>query len=226
MNTISFLELKNKFALESDKTPNKKYLIENEIEEINSFLRYIRTPKAKFKLHKPIYRQVNNHIFQIEISHFDKLLFIEAFHSYLMTGEFELVKHFHDTEETYEHKKQIVNQAFEFKNYFLWLKELLIEPKQVKSNSSSIGLKEKLLALNYLGLDLSQYENNKASKVLSQILGHSEENVRKYLSYLNGGKNEVRTARTLENTLKLFKVKGFEEISSNIEADLEKTLQR
>lgn len=225
MTVIYFQELKRKFSDQLKKTENTLYLIDNEISSINTYLSYSPKP-YQFKHRNLVQTPTYNSIFNLEVPRLLKLKFIESFHSYLRTGDYELIRYFHDTDESYRANEKVVLQAKEFSKYFLWLKELQRKPSQLEKPDSKLGLKEKLVALHYLGLDLSNYENNKSSKILSQILGHSEENVRKYLSYLNGGKNEVRNERTLKNTLKLFNVKGFEEISSSIEADIEKTLQK
>ena len=87
---------------------------------------------------------------------------------------------------------------------------------------SDLTHKQKMLALHYLGLDLSQYDNTKSAKILSLILDLDEGNTRKYLSYVAAGKNEVRTKSNFKKLNEVFKHQGLDDIAFTIKNDLDK----
>ncbi len=220
MNLTTLSELKKAFNSALQNSPDKQFLIENELREINNLLNYVPVPRTKKRLFESAYRRPKGTgIFYIEIA--PGGLFCEAFNSILRTGEFKIEKSFHEPIEAFEIRQQNVKQAFEFAEYYKWLNSLKSSPQKLPKRSS-LDHKEKLLALHYLGLDLSKFDNKKTAKILSEIIGHSEENTRKYLSYLAAGKNDVRTPKTLKNTLNLFESQGFVEICNTIKTDLEK----
>ncbi len=220
MNITTFSELKKAFNSALENSPDKQFLIDNELREINNFINYVPIPKVQKRLYVKYYpAQKGTGIFNIEVS--PGRSFNEAFNSILRTGDFQIEKSFHEPTEAFEIRQNIVKQAYEFAEYYKWLNSLKNSPQKLPKKSS-LDHKEKLLALHYLGLDLSKFDNKKTAKILSEIIGHSEENTRKYLSYLAAGKNDVRTPKTLKNTLNLFESQGFDEISNTIKTDLEK----
>jgi len=222
MNLTTLSELQNNFKLALKNASSTKYLIENELKEINNFLNY--DPLEKYNnrgLRKFLIKPESQRIFKIPIQNYQRTLFTEAFNNYMINGKFDIPKYEGITDDQFNDNQSVVKQAFEFSNYYKWLTSLKETPeKSIKK--SSLDHKEKLLALHYLGLDLSKFDNKKSAKILSEILGHSEENTRKYLSYLTAGKNNVRTEKTLKNTFNLFKNSGLEEISNSIKQDLDK----
>lgn len=222
MNFISLSEFKNSFSSALEEETDKNFLIENELREVNNYVSYVPVPKTQKRLYIKYYSvQKGTGVFDINIHQAQRKEFTEAFNTILRTGEFKVKKNFHEPTEAFKIRQQIVKQAFEFAEYYKWLNELKTTPQKLPKKSS-LDHKEKLLALHYLGLDLSKFDNKKSAKILSEIIGHSEENTRKYLSYLAAGKNDVRTPKTLKNTLNLFASQGFDEISNTIKADLEK----
>ena len=221
MSLTTLSELKKSFNSALENTSDKQFLIENELREINNFINYVPIPKPKKGLIVRYYqRPKGTGIFDLDIT--PGGLFTEAFNSILRTGDYEMrEKSFHEPIEAFKTRQEIVKQASEFAEYYMWLNALKNSPQKL-SKKSSLDHKEKLLALHYLGLNLNKFDNKKTAKILSEIIGNSEENTRKYLSYLAAGKNDVRTPKTLKNTLNLFESQGFEEISNTIKRDLEK----
>ncbi|SDK79361.1 hypothetical protein SAMN04488034_101489 [Salinimicrobium catena] len=220
LTTLSDLKKSFKSALE--KSSEKQYLIENELREINNFVTNLPIPRAKRNIFSKYYSiPKGTAIFDLDIPFEFRRTFAEAFNKIIITGELEEVKLHSESDQAFLFRKQISQQALEFVKYYKWLNELKNKP-QTLPKKSSLDHKEKLLALHYLGLDLSKFDNKKTSKILSEIIGHSEENTRKYLSYLTAGKNNVRTPKTLKITLNLFESQGFDEISNTIKSDLEK----
>jgi len=117
---------------------------------------------------------------------------------------------------------QAHTQGFEFAKYTLWLKRDMKNDGLNKKKKTPLSHKQKMLALHYLGLDLSKYDNTKSAKILSQILDLSEENTRKYISYLSAGKNNVRTKSNLEKLSQLFEQQNFIDVSNQINSDIKK----
>lgn len=222
MNIKPLSQLKQNFNSELETTTDKNLLIENELREINNFINYTPIPKSGKGVFMKYYPPPKSTgVFNINISQYQRAQFTLAFNNYVSLGENDIQKNYHEPEEAYIIRKNVSDQAKEFFNYYQWLISLKEKPKSTQKKSS-LDHKEKLLALHYLGLDLSKFDNKKTAKILSEIIGHSEENTRKYLSYLTAGKNNVRTPKTLKNTLNLFESQGFNDISNTIKADLEK----
>lgn len=207
-------KLKLDFQKALNNSGNKRYLIECEIVAIHSFV--FEEPRLVGALQVPVYnlRSVFSPSELISVTHFP---FGEAFDHFLNNGKTEYENNLQ------EYQKGTVKEAEQFAEYYQYLQNTLNEQlRPTNKKKSSFDHKEKLLALHYLGLDLSKFDNKKTAKILSEVIGHSEENTRKYLSYLTAGKNDVRTPKTLKNTLTLFESQGFIEISNIIKADLKK----
>ena len=221
MNIITNLELQNKFNKALEKSLNQKLTIETEIKEVLDFVNTIPNQKL---FRKPIQSEFKTirttRIF--EINNCDRKLLSDTFYSIKETGSFnDLNRTANDTELTYQFKTNTIKQAFELFEYYKWLNKLLAEPQKT-IKKSSLSHKQKLLALHYLGLNTSKYDNTKIAKILSEILELSEDNTRQYLSYLFAGKNEVRTKINLEKVNQLFENQEITEISNTIKKDLEK----
>jgi hypothetical protein len=220
MKTLS--QFQSEFETGLENSNNKKFTLENEVKEVLNYINTIPTYTKLFrKPIKPTFENKANKIFVINIPVSLRSLFSEAFTKYITTGDYELERLYHDTNETYQIKDDTVKQAYVFSEYYKWLNELITRPQKVEKKSS-LTHKQKLLALHYLGLDTSKFENSKTAKILSEILELSEDNTRQYLSYITAGKNEVRTKANLEKVNQLFENQGLSDISSNIKKDLEK----
>ncbi|MEP6004992.1 MAG: hypothetical protein ABJ248_16145, partial [Maribacter dokdonensis] len=66
-----------------------------------------------------------------------------------------------------------------------------------------------------------KYDNTKSGNIIGEILGLDKGNSRKYLSYLSGGKNNVRTVNNLKAVLDLFDSQQLNEVSNIIKKDIE-----
>ena len=217
MNSITFIELKEKFNYKLKEVKHPSALIQNEITEIEKLL---EKTKNTYPIQGGIMsfahtKKVSPHrVFDINLMGYEKEVFVEAFKSYGIYGSYEY-ENSHVFEEYRQPLLQIISLAREYVEYYNWLKSLKNKPTDNKAKVT-LSHKEKMLALHYLGLDNSQFDNSKTAKVLSKVLDLNEENTRKYLSYLHGGKNEVRTDKNLKSVAKLFASAGLEEIAETI----------
>ena len=215
MNLTTLREFQKEFNSALEISIDKNYLIENELREINNFLNFSSAPNKKRKGLFKTPKANQTSVFKLVIPNMLGSQFIDAYHSFLKIGDFEPPKFHQDTEESFKVKKEISKQAFEFSEYYKWLIVLQTTPQKVHKKSS-LTHKQKLLALHYLGLDTSKYDNTKIAKILSEILELSEDNTRQYLSYLTARKNDVRTKNNLEKVSQLFENQGLDNISNTI----------
>lgn len=222
MNLTTLSELQNNFNSALNNATSKKFLIDNELKEIDIFLNY--DPLEKYNnrgLKKFVSKPTSNRVFKIEIQNYQRTFFTNAFNNFLINGEFENKRHETTSEDQFKNNQFVVKQAYEFSKYYDWLNSL--KETTVKSiKKSTLTHKQKLLALHYLGLDTSKFDNSKVAKILSEILELSEDNTRQYLSYVSAGKNNVRTKSNLEAVSKLYDNQGLTYISNTIKKDLEK----
>lgn len=200
----------NEFEKEYQKTENKRFLVENEIKEVESFLdtdifKIARKSRLMGYSHKL------NRVFRVKYTSND--VFKSFFHGIQLNSNFELPKDCQNV----EYYENVFKDVLELSSYYDYLKDLIKKPKQAKSTLSH---KQKMLALHYLGLDLSKHEKKSIAVILSQILDLDYENTRKYLTYYSGGKNDVRTKSNLEKMYEIFKNQGFTDISNTIKEDL------
>ncbi len=222
MNITTLSELQRDFNSELEKTSDKKFIIDNEIEQVINYANTIPVVKTNRKPLKPTFINKSNKVFKIKISVLSMSLFNEAFYQNIHQGEYQIKRFDYDTDDTFSHNQLIVKQASEFSEYFKWLRSLQTSPQETLKKASSLTHKQKLLALHYLGLDISKYDNTKIAKILSEVLELNEDNTRQYLSYLSAGKNDVRTKSNLEKVKHLFDNQGLNEISTTIKKDIEK----
>ena len=200
------------FQKELTKVKKQDYLILNEINQIE----YFTTSKAQSsKLDKFGFgSNKTNSVFDLSYIG-NKNRFNQIFTEYLLNEECELS----EGELGFPHLKKIHELAKQFSQYYTWLQELQL--KKPSSKKATLSHKQKMLVLHYLGLDLNKYDNTNTAKVLSQLLELSEDNTRKYMSYLSAGKNDVRTKNNLQIVSLLFENNGLTEISATIKKDLE-----
>ncbi|MCB0486282.1 MAG: hypothetical protein KDC47_08805 [Flavobacteriaceae bacterium] len=241
MNEIkSFSELKHDFELILKDKLRRKFYIQKEIDRVETFIQtkwYTGYRTNGFKRRLLPIGNLNTKRGEFGIkTELNIDIFFSAFESYLNEREYEISHNINDyyseyddddKEEKANEKYKIclntLKQAKEFALYYIWLEELLKSDLTSisKPKTSDLTHKQKLLALNYLGLDLSKYDNTNSAKVLSKILELDYDNTRKYLSYISSGKNVVRTKSNLETVKKLFETSNLTDISSLIETDLE-----
>ena len=218
MNLTTLTELQNDFNSALEKTINKNFLIENELREINNYLDYSPTPKIKRTGLVHLKKANQTQIFKLSISNMLRPLFTEAVHSILTTGKFQTIKSIIDTEESLNIKKQISKQAVEFSEYYRWLKELDVKKVSLERH---IPLNQVLLALYYMGLNVER-NKSKTANVLSEILNKDKSNIRKSLSYVQAGNNNVRTESNLIEVLHLFERNGYDEIVREVREDIDR----
>lgn len=219
MKITTLKEFQDKFNSLLDIASKKQLLIEAELKDVDSYLNedvmtFYKVRKSRFGSSRPK-REYN---FELDINDFYRDRFAKEVNEFNIYGK-ELDLDSIDGEEY----KDISKQAFEFSKYIDWLRELN-DNHSSKSQRKKVGLshKQKMLALHYLGLDLSKYENTNSGKILSQILDLDYDNTRHYLSYVALGKNEVRTKDNLNVLVKLFDIQGFEDVLEVIKEDVEK----
>ncbi|MCK0144029.1 hypothetical protein MWU78_00015 [Arenibacter sp. F26102] len=202
-----------------------KYLIKNEINQIEVFT-------SDGRDFKPFDKDYNydTSCFSDVVDFGNRVSFNNYFHQYLMHGECELgIMGVTEENELVpididddEPLIAVMKEAILFAQYYEWL--INLQSAQTKKPAKEpLSQKEKLLALHYLKIDFGENQNNKnMAKVLSLILGLGEENIRKNLSYVSAGKNEVRTENNLKKVLQLFKNEGFNDLATTINQDIEK----
>ena len=205
---------------------NTNYLIENEIEQIKLFTS--SDGNLKEFAGDLNFDNETNSVF--DLMHLEnRVLFNDIYHQYLINGEYESIlgkpveegeSHLLGIEED-DFLMSVIEEAVLFADYYNWLKSLESTPAK-QSKKTQLTQKEKLLALNYLNIDFGENESNKdRAKILSLILGLGEENIRKNLSYVSAGKNDVRTHANLKSVSQLFESHGFTDISLTIKKELE-----
>lgn len=221
MEIIKLQQFQNNFNSAIENLPNQKFIIENEIKEVIHYVENVPNFRPFKKTVTPNYSHKSKTIFKLNLSDLGRGLFNTAFNEFMFSGSFIAERDYNDNDNMFKFKTETVNQAYEFFEYYKWLNSLINEPKK-DVKKSSLTHKQKLLALHYLGLDTSKFENSKTAKILSEILELSEDNTRQYLSYITAGKNEVRTKSNLEKVNQLFENQGLLDISLSIKKDLEK----
>jgi hypothetical protein len=223
MSIITNLELQNKFNTATKNSLNRHTLITFEIREIEEHINNIPANTRAFR--KMTYTStvnVSKKIFDFSGIYIDRKIFNESFYQYLNNGtQITIERLYNDNDERYRHKQNSADQAIEFFKYYQWLKTQLLTPQKLE-DKDSLPVKQKLLALHYLGLDTSANDNNKCAEILGTILGVGSENIRKSLSHLYAGKNNnVRTKNNLEKVKQLFDSQGLTDISNRIKSDIE-----
>ena len=216
-----FNTLKKTFQEKLESTLNQKFLIDREILAIETFLlnqQRHQTGTIPSSAFKPV-----GSVLDIDsIPYIRYRDFVSVCENFILEGTAGIEESQMSSTLFPAEKKEVILQAQELADYYKWLKGLVSSEKITPKKQSNLSHKQKMLALYYLGLDLSKFDNSKSAKILSDILELNEENTRKYLSYLAAGKNEVRTKNNLAKLNQIFKNQGFIDISTAIESDLEK----
>lgn len=198
------------FKEELEKVKNKEFLIQNEIRQIEIF-----TSKRDGEIYSSQHTPDNRTNSVFDLSYYGSIdLINETFHHYSIYGSIDDFNRKEDYSNEYTIKNGIL-----LAEYYFWLKELKITPKSDKKYTS-LNNDQKLLALHFLGLDLRDYTKTHVRKVLGEILNIGNENIRKNLSVLQGGKNNLRTEDNFKKLLELFENKTFESIQNKIKKEL------
>ena len=214
----------NKYILDFQKalidTKNKKYLIEKEIKQIEIV---ISTSRAAFTYNSISHvgqEVMTNGVFKEKIYADDR--FNSFFHQYIENDGFDFESIPNDKYKN--HTEYIMNKAMPFADYYLWLKEQLQNFTENKATKTSdLNLSQKILALHYLGLDLTKFDKTKSSKVLSKILEQSESNTKGHLTNLYSAINEtkIKNLKNLKPLLEVFENEQFNEVQNKIKKDIE-----
>jgi hypothetical protein len=223
MKITKLPEFQSAFNSELEKSNSQKFIIKNEIQEIENYINTI--PKTQGLFSKPVKANFTRkaiRIFDLKIIDWDRSLFSDAFNGFMFSENFTSeslnpIKYGFD-----KINEEIVKQAFEFSEYYKWLDTLLTSPQKAEKKNA-LSHKEKMLALYYLGLDMRKFSNNKQSAIiLSKILGLDESNTKDYLTYFDGKKCKVKTEPHMLKMIELFEHQDFKNIHSKIAKDLEK----
>lgn len=230
MSLTVFEEFKSNFQNELKNTPNKKNLVDNEINEIEYCLEpRFENPSINARAGGSGIpsKRIAYHVFKIDIAKASHDLFVRAFRGTYLKGSYELKPHPSVPEDVLSDWLLIARQAEEFAKYYSWLKNLgeVNKTNQSKKQESVLYHKEKLLALYYLGIRFNKYENTRYAKILSLIMGESEVTTRQHLSYFHTSGNtdkKVKTEKGLKKLKFLFESLQFGEELQMVEEDLKK----
>lgn len=204
----------DKFKEELNKVENKEFLVQNEITQIEIF-----TSKRDDNYQFHSLTGTGGHIGNVTNSVFDLSdfgsinLINDTFHEYVLYGKLE-----NFSKENYRHNEWFIETGKLLAEYYQWLKELKITKS--KEQFSDLTNEQKLLALYFLCPDLINHTNNQLKKVISQILNIGPENIRKNLSKVYNGQNDVRSIENFEKLLELFENKTFESITNKIKREI------
>lgn len=231
---INFENLKRDFNSRIENITNQSLFIQNELKQIDFFINhkdYTQQPKSTFQSLNNRYipkNEILKNIYNSVIYGWNSFLFAyNDFYYNEVEIEFQGLKsvtgsQIDESNSFYKTHKECHLQGIELAKYTLWLKRSAEKKPSSVTKKSTLSHKQKMLALHYLGLDLSKYDNTKSAKILAQILDLSEENTRKYISYLSAGKNNVRTKSNLEKLSQLFEQQNFIDVSNQINSDIKK----
>ena len=235
MKVRKLQELQEIFNIRLNNAKNKDILIENELKQIDIFLHTEGSNNSRKEILDLLaqYDNLKSNFDRINWLYYSKGdfdTFLRYYEDYLVNGiespipvyEFNNEISQEQVDGFFEEIKRIRKQAIELAKYALWLKELTTpNSSKLQKPKNSLTQKEKLLALHYLNIDFGENESNKdRAKLLSLILGLGEENIRKNLSYVSAGKNDVRTQANLKSVSQLFESHGFTDISLTIKKEL------
>lgn len=212
----TFTELKTEFEELLENSNDKKHTIDN---ELNAVMYFVNTEfEFEFpKMSKPPKLLKKYNLFIL----YSNELFKTAFNKYIETGKYNIERKHTDNDNSYAYKQKVVYQSFEFAEYYKWLRSLTNENVFKNTKKETLTIKQKLLALHYLGLNIKDSNNNRIAEIIAEVLGVGSENIRKSLSHLTAGKNNtVRTKNNLETVQKLFESKGLTAIGDIIKEDL------
>ncbi|KQB43462.1 hypothetical protein RCH33_564 [Flavobacterium daejeonense] len=222
MEIITLSQFQNEFNLVFNKSFSKNYIIDNEINEIHT---YINTTQSFKVFQKPKTHSSTNNLkgtFKKLINKQNDTYFSRAFNDYMLEGKHEIEISPDDSSLAYDYKLKTSKQAYEFAEYYKWLEKLKQQPQKIEKKNS-LSHKEKMLALFYLGLDMRKFNNNvQSANILSQILDLDESNTKRYLTYFEGNKGKVKTENNIKKMLELFEHQDFKNIQKKIKDDLKK----
>lgn len=195
-----------------DYPEKRKFLIDREIHEVKKVI-YNTNPIRSFSqaLH-PMQPSVDTPaIFNFLL--YEDRFFYKTLNEYLENDDF-------DFETIPDDKIKTAKDAILLADYFNWLNTLEVEKIEKKKVEDFLSHKQKVLALYYLGINNFLGNQTQFGIALSKILGLNDRNTWKYLSYVRGKANIVKTEENLKKLLILFENEIFEEIREKIKDDL------
>lgn len=217
MNIITSTELQEKFDLTIQNNSNRNIKIDNEIKAIEEYVYNIPTPSRPLrKPLTPVSVNKTPQVFDLGNTYIDRKIFNEAFSKYLSEEKTTIVERYHNvSDETHFLNQRSADQAIELFKYYRWLKVILT---QKTKPAITLNHQEKMLALHFLGMDTSKFDDNKIAKILSVILGLDEQNTRKILGtlYIDAVNNPVRNKKHFENLQNQFQNVGLNKIAEDI----------
>lgn len=228
---INFETLQKDFTSRSNELKNKGMYIEEELNQIDYFINhknYTPQPTSPLGITNKSYRskiEILNKIYNDVRYGWDT--FIIAYNEFCYNEKETEFKEFikdskipeKELKKLNEQYQQYHKQGLEFGKYTLWLGRPKNKPTTEKEYSD-LSPGQKLLALHYLGLDFRDFTNTHVANVLSQILNVGPENIRKNLSKIYGGKNDLRNITNFEKLTELFENKTFESISNKLKREI------
>jgi hypothetical protein len=223
MEIINFKELQENFNSALENTKHRRFLIKKEIEELIRFIDTIESNQENNPFKSFKYRNIPRSIhipygiFKLKIK--NSIQLNKTFYELIYLGDNSLEEETKTNEER-EFNLKITQQARDLFEYYIWLYEIL-EFQEKPSKKDGLTLNQKILALDYLGVDLATIEKTKIAKVLSLVLGMNEQNIRSCLTYINIAKNEVRTKNNLNTLSLVFENQEFKDISMKIQKDID-----
>jgi hypothetical protein len=221
MEIITATELQEKFDLTLQNNSHRNLKIENEIKAIEEYVYNIPTPRSPLK-RQPTETSINKtpQVFNLGNTYIDRNIFHDAFCKYLNSeGKTIVEQPYNESKEVHYLKQRTANQAIELFKYYTWLKVILT--KKAKQ-AITLNHQEKMLALHFLGMNTSKLDDSKTAKILSVILGLSEQNTREILGalYIDAKENPVRNIKHFQNLHNQFKNIGLKEIAAEIEKEI------
>lgn len=221
MEITKFADLKCKFENALENTPNRDFLLHTETTELIEFINYIPNFRTfKKKTYTPFIK-TGKSVFEIDAPDLNRKFISAGFQGYSKTSGFRLGRSNDETDEMHKIKLDCVQQGAELLKYYNWLNKIFSTPPK-KSKAKQLTLNQKILALDYLGIDLSNQDKTKTAKILSAILGMDEQNIRECLTYINvGRKNDIRSKNNLQVLHELFQNQSSVDISAKVLIDIE-----
>ncbi|SNR75516.1 hypothetical protein [Lutibacter flavus] len=210
------------FKKKYEETPNKKYLLDNEIRQIDI---YTSSNEVSFvSSNHPLdiglgFIADTNSVFTLRIlDSFSRGKFNVFFNHNLLGTNYSPGKY--EPDDWYNDKMCIQGNAFA--EYYKWLNELKEQPlSSPKQKKSTLTHSQKILALYYLGIDMSKFQNNvQSAKILSSILDLDYTNTKEFLTYFEGKKPKVKNKSNIKKMSELFEHQIFKCILDEIKKDL------
>lgn len=210
-----------KFNLEISNFPNKDYSIKNEINQIEYFMNNSHDFNSFFGISPNLQRVETNAVFNF--NYFPSETYRKIFKYCVLNNVFiyeNLEEEFLSIED-----KEMVKDALSFAEYYQLLhKSKTSTSTKLDKSQLKLTLAEKILALDYLGIDLIKYDKTKSSRILNLIIDQNKDNIKDHLTNLYSAKKThlIKNSKNLNTLSKVFDNEQFIEIQNKIREDLKK----